>query len=54
MNNIAIKEVNSEVHIIVFLDKNFPDKLSAMKEAAKMLQREVLFYESDPDKRLPR
>lgn len=54
MNNIAIKEVNKEVHIIVFLDKNFPDKISAMKEAAKMLQREVLYYEAHPDKYISR
>lgn len=54
MNNIAIKEVNSEIHIIVFLNKNFPDKISAMKEASKMLQREVLYYESNPDKSLSR
>lgn len=54
MNSIALKEVNSEVHIIVFLDRNFPDKLSAMKEAAKMLQREVLYYEAHPDSFIPR
>ena len=54
MNNIAIKEVNKEVHIIVFLDRNFPDKISALKEAAKMLQREVIYYESNPDKSLSR
>lgn len=54
MNSIAIKEVNSEVHIIVFLDKNFPDKISAMREAAKMLQREVMYYESHPDKYISR
>lgn len=50
MNDIAIKEVNSEVHIIVFLNKNFPDKLSALREASKMLQREVMYYESNPDR----
>lgn len=54
MNNIAIKEVNAEVHIIVFLNKNFPDKLSAMREAAKMLQREVLYYETHPSEYIPR
>lgn len=46
MNSIAIQEVNSEVHIIVFLDKNHPTKLAALREAAKMLQREVLYYEA--------
>lgn len=50
MNNIAVKEVNSEVHIIVFLDRNLPDELSAIREAAKILQREVLYRESHPDK----
>lgn len=50
MNNIAIKirEVNSEV--LVFLDKNCSDELSALREAAKILQREVLYRESHPDK----
>lgn len=50
MNNIAIKirEVNSEV--LVFLDKNCPDELTAMREAAKILQREVIFRETHPDK----
>lgn len=52
MNNITVKEVNSEIHIIVFLNKNFPDKLSAMREATKMLQREVIYYEANPDKRV--
>lgn len=54
MNNVAVKEVNSEVHIIVFLDKNCPDKLSALREAAKTLQREVLYYESHPNSPIPR
>lgn len=50
MNNVAIKirEVRSEV--LVFLDKNFPDELSAMQEAVKILQREVLYYEAHPNK----
>lgn len=54
MNNIAIKirEVNSEV--LVFLDRNCPDELSAIREAAKILQREVLYRETHPDKYIPR
>lgn len=54
MNNIAVKirEVNSEV--LVFLDKNCPDELTAIREAAKILQREVLYRESHPDKYISR
>lgn len=54
MNSIAIKirEVNSE--ILVFLDKNCPDELSAIREAAKILQREVMYREAHPDKYFPR
>ena len=50
MNNIAIKirEVNSEV--LVFLEQNYPTELSALREAAKILQREVLYREAHPDK----
>lgn len=53
MNNVAVKvrEVNSEV--LVFIERNMPDELSALREAAKILQREVLYRESNADKRLP-
>lgn len=53
MNRIAIQETNSEVHIIVFLDKQYPDKLSAMDEASKILKREVMYYAANSDKRIP-
>lgn len=49
MNNIKVREVNSEVHIIVFLDKNQPTELSAIREAAKILAREVMYRESHPN-----
>ena len=52
MNNIAIKirEVNSEV--LVFLDKNCPNELVAMREAIKLLQKEVMRNESPPIKHI--
>lgn len=54
MNNIAIKirEVNSEV--LVFLDKNCPDELSAMREAIRLLQKEVLYAETNSNKPISR
>lgn len=45
--NIRVREVNSEV--LVFIDRNMPDELSALREAAKILAREVLYRESHPD-----
>jgi len=52
MNNIAVKirEVNSEV--LVFLDKNCPNELSALREAIKILEREVIRHEFNIDKHL--
>lgn len=50
--NIVVREVNSEV--LVFIDRNMPDELSALREAAKILQREVLYRESNPDKSIHR
>lgn len=54
MNNIAIKvrEVNSE--ILIFLDKNFPNEISALREAAKILEREVIYRESHPNQYIGR
>lgn len=49
MEQISVKEVNSE--ILIFLDRNFPDTLSALREAAKILQREIIRYETNPNKR---
>lgn len=48
MNNVAVKvrEVNSEV--LVFIERNMPDELSALREAAKILLREVMYREQHP------
>lgn len=45
--NVQVREVNSEV--LIFIDKNMPTELAALKEATKILQREVLYLESHPD-----
>lgn len=50
--NISVREARSEV--IVFIDRNMPDELSALREAAKILAREVMFRESHPDSSLYR
>lgn len=41
---IVVREVNSE--ILIFLDNNRSTRLDALKEAAKILQREVLREEA--------
>lgn len=40
MEQLHVKETNSE--ILIFLDKNYPTKLSALEEGARILQREVI------------
>lgn len=40
MEQVHVKEVNSEV--LVFLDKHMGDKLNALREAAKIIQREII------------
>lgn len=50
--NIRVREVNSEV--LVFIDKNMPNELEALREAAKILAREVLYLESHPTDRIHR
>lgn len=52
MESVHIKEANSE--ILIFLDCNFPTKLSALQEAVRVLQREVIRYETNPSRRLDR
>lgn len=52
MEQISVREVNSE--ILIFLDRNLPDRLSALREAVKILQREVIRYEASSDKHSPR
>ena len=41
---IVVREVNSE--ILIFLDNNRSTRLDALKEAAKILQREVIREEA--------
>lgn len=40
MDQIHIREARSEV--LIFLDKNMPDRLTALEEAVRILQREVV------------
>ena len=50
--NVIVREVRSEV--LVFIDRNMPDELSALREAVKILSREVTYYAAHPDKPFPR
>ena len=52
MDQVLVREGRSE--IIIYTDRHFPDEVSAMKEAAKILQREVMKLESDPSHRVYR
>lgn len=40
MEQIHVREANSEV--LIFIDKNMGDRINAMEEAVKILQREIL------------
>lgn len=44
MESVKVREGRSEV--LIFLDRHFPDNLSALREAAKAVQREIIRYES--------
>jgi hypothetical protein len=46
MEDVKVSEANSEV--LVFLNRNFPTRLSALEEAAKCIQREVLREQTHP------
>ena len=48
MEQVHIREARSEV--LVFLDKHFPDRLMALKEAVRILQREVIREESNSNR----
>lgn len=45
--NIKVREGRKEV--LVYLDKFYPDELTAIREASKVLQREVIYRETHPD-----
>jgi hypothetical protein len=45
MDQVYIREGRSEV--LVVLDKHLPDRLTAMREAARILSREVIREESN-------
>ncbi len=40
MEQVHVKESNSE--ILIFIDRNMGDKLNALKEGVRILQREVI------------
>ena len=44
MDQVQVREVNAEV--IIFLEKNYPTRLSALQEASRILNREVIRYEA--------
>lgn len=45
MDQIHVRESNSEV--LVFIDRNMGDRLNAIREAAKILSREVTRLEAN-------
>lgn len=45
MDQVLVREGRSE--IIIYTDRHFPDELSALQEAARILQREVVKREFD-------
>lgn len=52
MESVHVRESNSEV--LVFIDRNMGSRLNALKEAAKIIQREVVREELNPDRSLYR
>ncbi len=40
MESVHVREANSEV--LIFIDRNVGDKLHALEEAVRILQREVI------------
>lgn len=50
MDNVKMTMNNSQYLLTILIEKNkVKDCVEAMREAAKILQREVLRYESDPN-----
>lgn len=47
MDNISIENENGKQVITIFMDRSTTSNLDALREAAKILQREVLRYESN-------
>lgn len=48
MEQVYVQESRKEIRIV--LSKHFPDRLSALEEGAKILQREALRERSNPDR----
>lgn len=44
MEQVHVREGNGEV--LIFIDKHLPSPFEALKEASKIIQREVLRYEA--------
>lgn len=49
MDSITVREVNAEINI--FLGRNCPTRLSALEEASKILQRELVRERSHSNER---
>lgn len=47
-HQVQVRESRSEV--LVFIDKHMPDRLSALQEAARILQAEVIREQSNPNR----
>lgn len=46
MEQVHVREANSEV--LVFIDRNMGSRLNALREAAKIIEREVIREASNP------
>lgn len=52
MCQIYVREINAEV--LICLEKNMPDRLSALEEAVKVLAREVVYERAHSSRSVPR
>ena len=48
MNKVHVREGRSEV--LVYIDKHMTDRLSALEEAVRIIQREVIRERNNPDR----
>lgn len=50
MEQIQVREARSEV--LIFLDRHLPDRLTALEEAVRILQREVIRERTNPNRNI--
>lgn len=52
MEQVHVRESNSEV--LIFIDRNVGDRLNALEEAVRILQREVIRERTNPGRNTSR